>query len=193
MGITKTLSRLILRFFGWHLTGGVPPDLDKYILAVIPHTSNWDFPLGLLVRSAMGLKAKFIGKSSLFKFPYGWLFRMLGGYPVDRSKSRNYVEAVVDIFNSKKKFAVAIAPEGTRGRVDRLKSGFYYIAKEANVPIIMVRFDYGKHRVDFSEPMPPDLSYEEVLQIMRAFFSETRGKIPKNAWPASEIPDSSSQ
>lgn len=185
MGIFQGLSKFVLRLLGWRLTGSNPGQLNKYILAVIPHTSNWDFPLGLLVRSAMGLKAKFIGKSSLFRFPYGWLFRVLGGYPVNRARSQNYVEAVADIFNSKDEFAIAIAPEGTRSPVERLKSGFYYISREAKVPIILVRFDYGTHTVDFSEPLPLNLSYEEVLEEMRVYFSEATGKIPGNAWPGS--------
>jgi 1-acyl-sn-glycerol-3-phosphate acyltransferase len=189
MGISRVLSKVILRLFGWKITGEVSSDLQKYILAVVPHTSNWDFPLGLLVRSAMGLKVKFLGKSSLFRFPFGVFFRLLGGYPVDRSKRQNYVEAVADIFNEKKEFAVCIAPEGTRGAVEKLKSGFYYMAREAGVPIIMVRFDYGKKEVDFSAPITADQTYEEILEVMRAYFGRAKGKIPENAWPHS-APDS---
>lgn len=107
----------------------IDPIPDKFVIAVIPHTSSWDFPLGLLVRSVMDIDVKYLGKDSLFKGPFGGLFRWLGGYPVDRSKNNNFVDTVIDIFKREEKFSTAIAPEGTRKKVDQLKTGFYYIAK----------------------------------------------------------------
>lgn len=119
------LSKLILRLWGWKIQGWDPHQLDKYVVIAMPHTSNWDFPLGLLVRSAMKLEhVKYVGKSSLFRFPYGALFRWLGGYPVDRSRNTNMVEAIVRVYDQKEKFGVTIAPEGTRNTWIGLKPAF---------------------------------------------------------------------
>lgn len=179
----RWISRTILRLLGWEIKGAVPPNLRKYIIVVIPHTSNWDFPLGLLVRAAAGINVKFAAKDSLFRFPYGWLFRALGGYPVVRSRSTKFVEAVADVFKHKEEFSVCIAPEGTRGRVEKLKTGFYYMARAAEVPIVMVRFDYGPKEVTFADPISAAESYEQVLQQMHDFFAPAQGKVPENAWP----------
>lgn len=179
----RWISRLILRLLGWKIKGAIPHYLRKYIIVVIPHTSNWDFPLGLLVRAATGLKVKFVAKDSLFRFPFGWIFRALGGYPVVRSRNTNFVEAVAAIFESKEAFCVCLTPEGTRSRVEQLKTGFYYMAREAEVPIVMVRFDYGPREVTFAEPIRADQPYEQVLEQMRSFFAPAQGKVPENAWP----------
>ena len=150
----KTFSSLILKTLGWKVIGRYPEELNKFIIIPIPHTSNWDFPLGILVRTMWdpNRKVKFLGKSSLFKAPYGWFFYWLGGYPVDRSKNNNLVDAVIDLFNSKEKFAIVVAPEGTRKKVDKLKTGFYYIARGANIPLILCKFDFEHREVSFSEP-----------------------------------------
>lgn len=178
------LSKWILGLFGWKIEGRYPPpeEVPKAVLIVIPHTSNWDFPLGLLVRSAIGADIKFVGKSSLFKPPHGWLFRALGGYPVDRSKSTNYVQMMVDIFNREKTFHVVIAPEGTRSKVDRLRTGFYYIAKGAGIPIIMCRFDYERKVVEFREPYYPTGDVEKDFEVINDYFRNVKGKNPEQGY-----------
>lgn len=178
----KKLSQIILGFFGWSVEFDVDPIPDKYILAVIPHTSSWDFFLGLLTRGVMGTDTKYIGKKSLFKGPFGVIFRWLGGYPVDRSKNNNFVDAVVDIFNSKEKFSIALAPEGTRKKVDKLKTGFYFIAKGAKVPIIFVRFDYANKEVTFSDPFYATEDKEADFKYIDDHFRGTLGKIPENSY-----------
>ena len=119
---------------GWTINGGFPPGLKKFIIAVAPHTSNWDFIVGVAARSILRIRqAKFLGKRSLFKSPFGFIFRWLGGYPVDRSKSEDRVAQAVALFNTHDEFILAIAPEGTRKKVERLKTGFYprlFIKKE---------------------------------------------------------------
>ena len=119
-----------------------PSDLKKYIIIVAPHTSWVDFPLGVLAKTAYGINGNYIGKHTLFKPPYGFFFRALGGTPVDRSKSTNMVEAIIDIFNTKENFILALSPEGTRKKLDKWKTGFYFVAKGAKVPIVMVGFDF---------------------------------------------------
>lgn len=176
----KRISAWLLRLLGWRVEGFNPRQLDKYIIIVIPHTSNWDFPLGLLVRNAWELnEVKFLAKDSLFKPPLGWLFRWLGGYPVDRSKRHNYVDAVADIFDRHERFAITIAPEGTRSKVDRLRTGFYYIALKAKVPIIMAKFDFGNKVVTFSEPFWPTGDKEADFARIREFYKDAKGKNPE--------------
>lgn len=176
--MSKTLSRFILRLFGWKVVvqGELPP---QYVIAVVPHTSNWDFPIGILTRNAMGQYIGFVAKESLFRPPLGAIFRWLGGYPVDRSRSHNYVDAVVDIFKQEKEFKLCIAPEGTRSRVDKLKTGFYYIAKGAGVPILLCKFDYATREVVVSPPFHPTEDVEADLAYIYDFFRGTRGKNPE--------------
>ncbi len=175
------LSGTILKLFGWKVEGGIPPGLKKFVVIAAPHTSAWDFPLGVLTRASTGFNIKFIGKKSLFKPPFGWLMYMLGGYPVDRSKTGNFVQSVVDIFDQHEEFAIALAPEGTRGKVDKFKTGYYYIAKGAGVPILLVSFDYGKKVVKYD----PEVFYttddsEGDLKYIWNYYKGVQGKNP--AW-----------
>ena len=176
------ISAWILSILGWKIVGWDMNALKKYVLIVIPHTSNWDFPLGLLIRSSIRLRIHFVGKSSLFRWPFGGLFRRMGGYPVDRSKSHNYVDAVASIFKEKEEFRLTIAPEGTRKKVDRLKSGFYYIAQKAGVPIILVAFDHKTKEIRVNPPIDSSISWDTLYQIMKDFYKDTEGRIPENGF-----------
>lgn len=175
--MSSKLSAWILKKLGWRITGHYPDHVKKFVIAVAPHTSNWDFPLGLLVRSALKKKIKFIGKSSLFVFPLGLLFRALGGTPVDRSKRSNFVEGAIKVFNDADELAVTIAPEGTRKKVDKLKTGFYFIALGAKVPILLTKFDYEKKVVDFGELFYPTGDAEKDMNYISDYFHGTKGKI----------------
>ena len=174
------LSQWILNILGWKIENNLPDDLKKYIVVVAPHTSSWDFPLGLLVRSALKRNINFVGKKALFKPPHGWLFRWLGGVPVDRSRSNNFVDAVVDMFNDREDFSICITPEGTRKRAEKLKSGFYYIAKGAQIPIVFCKFDFENKVVGFKKPLQPIGTKEEVFEEMYQYFRGVKGKIPEN-------------
>lgn len=174
------ISNWILKLWGWKIEGEYPHHIPKMVVMVIPHTSNWDFPVGLLLRSAIKADIKYVGKATLFRPPFGWIFRALGGYPVDRTKSSNYVDAVVDIFNREDSFALTIAPEGKRQRVERLKTGFYFIAVGANVPIARVKFDWGKKVLGFAEPFYPTGDYEKDLPEILRYFADAKGYHP--AW-----------
>ena len=168
------------RMWGWKIEGTFPKDTPKFIAIGAPHTSNWDFILGLCARIIQGADIKFIAKKSLFKFPYGWFFRMVGGYPVDRKKKGNFVEAIVSIFNSKDHFAIAITPEGTRKKVTQFKSGFYHIALGANIPIVITIFDYGNKIFKIIPPFMPSGNYEKDLEFILPYFRGIKGFFPEN-------------
>ena len=149
----KYIFKFIWWMIGWKIVGDVPWHEKKYIIVVAPHTTNLDFIIGIMVRGIVGFDSKFLGKKSLFKPPFGWFFKMMGGYPVDRSKSTNLVDQVVDIYNNHERFVVALAPEGTRKEVGDWKTGFYYIADNAQIPIVRAKIDWKKKEVTFYEPL----------------------------------------
>lgn len=175
------ICRFILKIWGFKVTGSNPELIPKKVYAVYPHTSNWDFLLGILMKAAMPIDVNYIGKSSLFKWPYGWIFRKLGGIPVNRNERTNFVETMANLYQKYERLAFAIAPEGTRKRVRKFKSGFYYIAHKAQVPIILVKFDFGKKEVNYSEPFYTTGVYEKDLAFIIQHFKGTVGKIPENA------------
>ncbi|MBK8348731.1 MAG: 1-acyl-sn-glycerol-3-phosphate acyltransferase [Saprospiraceae bacterium] len=177
----KLISRLIMKIWGFRVTGPDPELIPKKVYAVYPHTSNWDFPLGILMKFAMPIDVNYVGKTSLFKWPYGWLFRWLGGIPVDRKKNTNFVDSMVALYNKYDRLAFAIAPEGTRKRVKKFKTGFYYIAHQAKVPIILVKFDFGNKVVDYSKPFYTTGVYADDMRFIIDHFKGTQGCNPELA------------
>lgn len=171
-------AALLLKWAGWRVEGVIPPE-QKYIAIVAPHTSNWDFILGLVVRAKCQIPARFIGKHQLFKPPFGALFRALGGRPVDRTRSNNLVETVAELFQQEPEFVMALSPEGTRAPVTRWKTGFYHIAQLAQVPIVPVAFDFRHRRVVFGEPLIPGDSKAADMAQLLAFFRQYRGVYPQ--------------
>lgn len=175
----QSISRFILlKLLGWKIINGFPKDLNKYLVIAGPHTSNWDFPLGILTRYADGVKVNFIGKKSLFKPPFGFLFRALGGTPVDRSKSKNTVQALIEVFNAEEHFIFALSPEGTRKKVTTWKTGFYHVALGAKVPIVMATLNFGDKEVLFSEPFYPTGDMKKDFLVFHEFFKDVKGKNP---------------
>ena len=163
------------------MVGNFPHHLKKMVIVVAPHTSSADFWLGLAVRSHMGMKGvRFLGKKELFQPPFGFIFRWLGGTPVDRKSNNNLVDQVVEKFNRYPHFIIAMSPEGTRQKVDRIRTGFYYIAQKARVPILMVAFDFANKQVVFSEPF--DTTEDEAADFKKIinFFGPVQGKMPEN-------------
>lgn len=173
--LAKFIYFKILR---WKLVGTFP-NVDKCVIIVIPHTHWLDFFLGLLVRKVVNQEINYIGKKSLFKPPFGWFFRWTGGAPVDRSKNSNTVDSIVQIFNERQVFRFALAPEGTRKKVQELRTGFYHIAKKAQVPIVMVAFDFGKKEVKIAEPFLPSDYQENDFNRIREFYKGVKGKVPE--------------
>jgi 1-acyl-sn-glycerol-3-phosphate acyltransferase len=176
----RALAKFLFHtLWGWKIDVPYPSNIRKSIVVAMPHTSNWDFPIGILIRPIMDADISFAAKNSLFFFPLGILMRALGGYPVNRSKHTNLVDACVDIFKKKDDFILCITPEGTRTKVAKLKTGFYHIAVKAGVPIVCCKFDWGHRTTGFSEPFYPTGNYDADLPKILAYFEGTQGKIPE--------------
>ncbi|NHZ99775.1 lysophospholipid acyltransferase family protein [Massilia sp. CCM 8734] len=145
--LMRGFSLLTLRLLGWRTEGLTPEQIagySRYVLIAAPHTSNWDFPMTLMVCFALRLRVYWMAKSSLFKWPIGWLSRWLGGIAIDRTASNNTVQNTIDAFVKRERLAVIVAPEGTRGKVTHWKTGFYHIAHGANVPIALAYLDFKR-------------------------------------------------
>lgn len=163
----------------WKFSGQYPYHIKKMLLIVAPHTSWKDVVVGLAARSVLKANIKFLGKKELFDGPFGWLFRWQGGTPVDRFSSHGVVEQVVDKFNSQEEFVIGMAPEGTRKKVDKLRTGFYHTALNAKVPVLMVGLDFSKRRVVFSEPFFLSGNEAADMEKIISFFAPIKGKHPE--------------
>ena len=174
------LYNIWFKLSGWKFEGSFPDDVQKYIVIVAPHTASIDFIIGIMVRSILRLNhVKYLGKSQLFNPPFGFIFRWLGGTPVERTKYNNLVEAVVAKFNENEKFAIGLAPEGTRKKVTRIKTGFYHVAKQANIPIIMMGLDFGTKTIKIKPPFYPTENTLNDFKQFIEFFSSCTGKVPE--------------
>lgn len=162
---------------GWKIGGIFDENIKKSVLMVIPHTSWHDFYIGIFTRGIVELEMNFIAKKELFRFPIGFYFKWMGGAPIDRTGSLNKVEGIAKIFEKHDEFRLAISPEGTRKKINELKSGFYYIALKANVPIIPVAFDFGTKTVKIGKAFYPTSNYENDLKILLNHFKGVSGKI----------------
>lgn len=181
----KLIGSMILKLWGFELDN--PYHVQTYpklLYVVIPHTSSWDVPLGLAIRWYIGADIKYIGKKSLFKPPFGWFLKAIGGYPVDRSGGKSQVDGIVDILNSKENFHLCITPEGTRKKVEKLKSGFYHVARKADIPITLVKFDFGNKKVSISQPYHLGDDLKTELQKIEKHYQGVLGKIPEYSYNA---------
>ena len=162
---------------GWKFYGSWPAQIKKAVVIVVPHTSWHDFYLGLLVRRILKVDIKFVAKKELFKPPFGWYFKWMGGTPLDRTAGQKKVDSIAALFGEREEFRLAIAPEGTRKKVTDWKTGFYYIALKADVPIVMIAFDFGNKLVKISQPLYPTGNKEEDFEEIRSFYKQVTGKI----------------
>lgn len=171
------ITSLWWKLKGWKITGVFRNDIPKMVVAVAPHTSAWDIIVGLAVRHIMPIKnVYFLGKKELFDGPFGWFFRAIGGTPVDRFSSQGLVKEVAGKFKENDVFRIAMSPEGTRKKVEKLRTGFYYIAKEANVPIQLVGFDFSRKEVAMGPLIYPSANEKADFEQIIAFFSQFDGK-----------------
>lgn len=179
----RLLAKFIyFKLLGWKVVGNVNMSRDtvkKAIIIAVPHTSWHDFYIGVLLRKVLNIKTNFIAKKELFVGPVGWYLKAIGGAPIDRQTKENKVEAIAKLFAQKEEFRMTLAPEGTRKKVDKWKTGFYYIAKEAKVPIIMFTLDFGKKENRISEPFYPTNDMEADFEFMHNFYKGVVGKKPE--------------
>lgn len=169
-GILPGLGRGWLRLVGWRIDGELP-DLARCVVAVAPHSSNWDFVHAVAAVFALGLRVSFIGKHTLFRGSLGRFMRWLGGVPVDRARANGLVEDMVDAFSRTDRLWLCIAPEGTRTRVEGFKSGFYRIALEAGVPILPVALNYRERALVLLAPVEPLSDVERGVADLKALFA----------------------
>lgn len=170
----RVLGRVYLRLGGWRLEGAFPVE-PKFVAIVAPHTSNWDFVVGVAVVFALELRVSWLGKHSLFRPPLKRFFLWLGGIPVDRRASHGVVDACVKAFEGGPARLLALAPEGTRKGVSQWKSGFYRIATAAEVPIFPVGFDYRDHVIRLMPVFKPTGDLERDLPLLQALFTDVHG------------------
>jgi 1-acyl-sn-glycerol-3-phosphate acyltransferase len=168
--LRAALGRTMLRALGWRVGPGLP-DLGKAVITAAPHSSNWDFFVGIALVFALRLEVHFIAKMELFRGPLGPLMRWLGGLPVNRKRPVGLVEQTVAMFAEREALLLAVAPEGTRRPVDRWKSGFYRIAVAARVPIVPGYFDNRRKVVGFGAPFYPTGDAEADIAALRAFYA----------------------
>ncbi len=177
-GWGQRLARGVLAAAGWSVEMS-QPRCRKYVLVGAWHTSNWDFILGLLAMFAIGFRFRWMGKDTLFRPPFGGVMRALGGISIDRSTRHNTIEQMAAEFRDRDELVLLITPEGTRSYRDCWKSGFYYIAREAGVPIYLGYVDYANSRLGIGPGFVPGDDVEEDLQRIRDFYADKRGKFPE--------------
>jgi 1-acyl-sn-glycerol-3-phosphate acyltransferase len=178
--LMRGIAFFFLKIFGWRLEGRLP-DVDKLVVIAAPHTSNWDLPVLLSLGFALRAKACWLGKHSLFRWPLGFLFRWMGGIPVYRSASHNMVAQSVEMIRNSEKLILAIPPEGTRGKVSHWKTGFYYIALGAEIPISMGFIDYKRKVVGIGPTLYPTGDIEADMEVIRNFYANVTAKYPDKA------------
>lgn len=179
----KSIYKFIFfKLMGWKIKGIVDPEIKKCVFMVMPHTSWHDFYLGVFTRGILGIEINFVAKKELFDSFFGFYFKYMGGEPLDRTGGLNKVDSIAKIFERKEIFKLGISPEGTRKKVTELKSGFYFIALKANVPIITVAFDYGKKSVQFGKAFYPTSNLENDLKILENNFIDVSGKFPEKGY-----------
>ncbi|MCK7591107.1 1-acyl-sn-glycerol-3-phosphate acyltransferase [Subsaxibacter sp. CAU 1640] len=177
----RRLSKWIyFKLLGWKVVGNTTMSKDtikKAVIIAAPHTSWHDFYIALLLRQVIGIKANFIAKKELFVWPFGYYFKSVGGASVDRTPGQDKVQAIAALFNEHDEFRLALAPEGTRKKVETWKTGFYFIAKKANVPIFMFTLDFENKQNKISEPFYPTDDFKADMKFIKGFFKGVKGKV----------------
>jgi 1-acyl-sn-glycerol-3-phosphate acyltransferase len=178
----QAIAKFLLRLGGWTIVGGLPKP-RKAVIVAAPHTSNWDGVWALIYKVAVRLDVRWFAKESLFWFPLSALLRALGGIPLDRSRAGSAVDQAVEMFRDLHSFYFGLAPEGTRSRRDHWKSGFYRIALDANVPIVLGFLDYGSKRLGLGPTLHPSGDTAADLAIIRDFYEGIEGRRPLQTSP----------
>lgn len=174
----QKIARAILRIMGWQ-THVIPPRTSRYLLIGAPHTSNWDLLFMMLLMASEQIPIRWMGKDTLFKGPLGIFMRSIGGIPVNRRKRTRLVDQIAEIFDEHEDMIIGIAPEGTRSKTNHWRSGFYYIALKANVPIVMAYMDFSSKLCGLGPSFMPSGDIHADFEIIREFYSGMTGKNPK--------------
>jgi len=180
--VKQRFARTVLKMFGWRIEGG-RPDIDRYVLIAAPHTSNWDFIWLIAMAMALDMKVSWLGKHTLFRGPAGYFMRKLGGIPVIRDSGGGYVQHVAERFDNATELVLVIPAEGTRRRVENWRSGFYHIARSADVPVVLSFLDF-KRRCGGIGPCivlcgTPSVDMDKI----RDFYAGITGKHPQRSGP----------
>ena len=176
----KYIARFIFWIIGWKIDPNPPENIKKCVIAVGPHTSNWDFILGRLAFFQYGVKGKFLIKKELFFFPLGIVLKSLGGIPVDRKRNSNMTEFAVSLFEQSESMYLVFTPEGTRKYNPNWKKGFYYIALKAKVPIYICYVDFATKTGGFHSVFHPSGNVDEDISEIKKILSQYKGRIPEN-------------
>lgn len=169
---------LLFKHWGWtaEVTQSHP---EKFIICLAPHTSNWDFVIGILYNGARGLKSNFLMKKEWFFWPLGPIFKSMGGIPVYRQKHTSMTDAMAETARNAKQFRLCITPEGTRSKVEEWKKGFYFIAQKAQLPILLYGVDYEKRLISCTKTIIPNGDLEGQMREIKTYFKDFRGKKPE--------------
>ena len=170
---------LLFKLNGWKIVGTVPPEIKKAVVIAAPHTSNWDFIYALALFRILKLNVRYLIKKELFRFPLNILLKNTGGIPVERSKKQSLTDQIIQKFNENDNLLVIVSAEGTRKRVEKWKSGFYYAALGANVPVLPGYLDFRKKEGGFGKPIFLTGNKEEDMKKIRTFYSGMTGKHPE--------------
>ncbi len=173
----KQISALLLKLLGWRLEIELPKE-KKYVVIGAPHTSNWDFPLTLLALSAAGMRFSWVAKHTMFKGISGTFFRAIGGIAVNRNASHGFIDQMVAAFNERDNLILTIAPEGTRSKKNHWKTGFYHIARRANVPVCMGFMDYPSKTIGLNKTFVPSGNIVDDFEIIKDFYKGKTGRRP---------------
>ena len=175
--LLRVVSRATLRLTGWTIEGSLPAHAAKSVLIAAPHTSNWDLPYTLMLAFSLHLRVYWMGKQSLFRAPFGGVMRWLGGIPVNREQSSNLVASSAQAMRAAKgPMQLIVPPEGTRGKTRHWKTGFYYIAQEAVVPIVLAFVDYGRKVGGLGPVFEPTGDLDADMATIKAFYAPIKGK-----------------
>ena len=175
--LAHSIARFILRLTGWR-TEIISPHTTHYVMIGAPHTSTWDFFVMLLLMAAESIPIRWLGKDSLFRWPLGIFMRSLGAIPVNRRESNNLVDQIAAKFDEHDEIIIGLAPEGTRTKTSRWRTGFYYIALKADVPIVMAYIDYKNKVCGLGPSIKPTGDIQADFEIIREFYSGIDGKFP---------------
>lgn len=174
----QKLSRWLLARLGWRLVGDIP-NSRQLVIAVAPHTSNWDFVLTMATSLALGLQIRFLGKASIFVGPLGRVLRTFGGFPVQRDSAHGVVGQLVEAFAREPQLILGLAPEGTRRKVPQFRSGFWQIAKGAQVPILALGIDFKLRAIVVGPLLQPSDDFVADCQRLRLFFQQMTPRFPE--------------